>query len=81
MSRTFPETSSPYDGDFADVPSPKKSIGKDWGAHNEAAHKPNTPTMTQATTNASVNPYADYCDESSGRSQGNFVTPLKKDKF
>jgi hypothetical protein len=76
MSDKFPQTKSPHGG-FEDVPSPKKHIGSDWGAHNEAAHSPNTPSMEQAKTNPSVNPYADYCDDSDGRSQGNYVQQLK----
>lgn len=41
---------------------PKKSIGKDWGASNEAMNKPNTPSMEQYERVSSVNLYADYCD-------------------
>lgn len=42
----------------------KKSIGADWGATNEAGNAPNTPSMKEAKHKASVNLYADYCDES-----------------
>lgn len=62
MSDKFPQTSRtdilPEKNSF-----PSKSIGKDWGATNEAANAPNTPSMSQAKDNPSPNLIANYCDE------------------
>lgn len=42
---------------------PKKQIREGWGAENEAANPPNTPSMETPKQNPSINPYADYeCD-------------------
>lgn len=42
--------------------NPKKSIGKDWGGEEEAANRPNTPSMEQFKRESSTHPYADYCE-------------------
>lgn len=41
---------------------PKKSIKDGWGATNEAANAPNTPSMSTFKGKSSVGQYADYCD-------------------
>lgn len=41
--QTFPQTRSPHEGGFDAVPSPKKKIGADWGASNEAMNPRNDP--------------------------------------